>query len=128
MGPWSGGRHNVKKKKKISLHLNYALSFHQPCADVLRSYYQVVHRPSEFSRKLLPSPRGEFCQNITLCFLANHEFSKTVGLSIVLLAPYNNHAMKERWLWFWKAITRRKIIIQVEVLLTHSTVDVRNYK
>lgn len=69
----------LKKKKKISLHLNYALSFHQPCADVLRSYYQVVHRPSEFSRKLLPSPRGEFCQNITLCFLANHEFSKTVG-------------------------------------------------
>lgn len=76
---WDLGQAGAITKKKISLHLNYALSFHQLCAEVLRSYYQVVHRPSEFSRKLLPSPRGEFCQNITLCFLANHEFSKTVG-------------------------------------------------
>ena len=79
--------------RKISLRSNYALAFHQFCVDVLRSYYQVVHRPSEFSRKLLPSPQGEFCQNITLCCRANHECCNELSaLSFVLLAPYNNHA------------------------------------
>lgn len=79
--------------RKISLRSNYALSFHQFCVDVLRSYYQVVHRPSEFSRKLLPSPQGEFCQNIALCCRANHECCNELSaLSFVLLAPYNNRA------------------------------------